>query len=100
MLCHSSILKWLINGKDIFQRAVDLVPTQGFRIIAVNRRDYRGSTPLSADDMARVQSDDCTSQDLKDFLFERSKELAAFIKGIIEKHHIPEHNSTTGSGGV
>jgi hypothetical protein len=69
------------NGADTFQRAVEVAPAHGVRLIAVQRRDYPGSTPLSDAELAPLASGDPAA--IRSFFLARSIELAAFIQHVV-----------------
>jgi pimeloyl-ACP methyl ester carboxylesterase len=82
----------------IFQRFVDLAPSHGFRAIAVNRRDYQGSTPYTPSEMKAIQTIPVAAQDTRAFMKDRAGETAGFIKHIVEEVGIPAPHD--GRGGV
>ncbi|TDL26389.1 alpha/beta-hydrolase [Rickenella mellea] len=69
---------------DIFQKVIDIAPSRGVRIIALNRRDYTGSSPFTPEEMAPIRAEDCNAVTLKAFLRDRSEEYAGFLKHIID----------------
>ncbi|KAJ3477156.1 hypothetical protein NLI96_g10658 [Meripilus lineatus] len=67
------------------------------RIVLLNQRDYRNSTPLSDSDLALLHSQDKKAQE--SFVLGRVLELAAFLKWFVEEEAIPQL-SENGSGGL
>jgi hypothetical protein len=60
---------------------VQLAPTHSVRLIAVQRRDYPGSTPLQDAELAPLASGDPAS--VLRFFLARSIELAAFVQHVV-----------------
>ncbi|KAL5532279.1 hypothetical protein ACEPAF_5848 [Sanghuangporus sanghuang] len=74
------------NSKT-FIRLLPLAPSYNLRIIAINRRDYTGSTQLSDADIALLFSSN--TEDHKQFLRSRGLEIARFLAWVIDELKIP-----------
>lgn len=67
------------------------------RFVAVNRRDYPGSTPLPAEDTALLTSG--TDEQKAAFLKARGVELATFVDKFIERNEVPPISTDGHTGG-
>lgn len=67
------------------------------RFVAVNRRDYPGSTPLSADEIGVLNSG--TDDQKADFLKARGVEFATFVDLFAEKNSLPPISADGSTGG-
>ncbi|EPT04329.1 hypothetical protein FOMPIDRAFT_44288 [Fomitopsis schrenkii] len=74
----------------------------GLRLVALNLREYRGSTPYSPSDLAALGSGDMRQQ--LSMLQARGLEIATFLVSFIRKENIPppsnpdDYNQTRGGG--
>ncbi|KAH9835552.1 Alpha/Beta hydrolase protein [Rhodofomes roseus] len=71
------------------------------RLVAVNNRDYRGSTPLSPSDLDALRSVELDEQ--RSMIHARGMELAAFLVWFIQQENIPPRSQNleaTRAGGL
>ena len=66
------------------------------RIVAINRRNYRGSQPLRPSEVGPLEKKDFASE--TSFLRDRGREIAEFIKWMVDTLKIPA--PTAEGGGV
>ncbi|KAJ6506415.1 Alpha/Beta hydrolase protein [Mycena vitilis] len=71
-----------------FQRLSALAQSNYLRIIAVNRREYPGSSPYSPEDLAIFARGDETQR--ASLLEQQGRDLALFMDGLIGKLSLPE----------
>ncbi|TBU28071.1 hypothetical protein BD309DRAFT_1022138 [Dichomitus squalens] len=81
----------------IWNRVISLAPKSGVRFVAVNRRDYPGSTALSPEEINVLNSG--TDDQKADFLKARGVEIATFISLFAEKHNLPAASADGTAGG-
>ncbi|KAM5543809.1 hypothetical protein V8D89_002426 [Ganoderma adspersum] len=81
----------------IWDRVIALAPKAGVRFVAVNRRDYPGSTPFSADEIGVLNSG--TDDQKADFLKARGVEFATFVDLFAEKNSLPPISADGSTGG-
>ena len=70
----------------------------GVRFVAINRRDYRGSTPLTEEDLRVLQSG--TDDERATFFKLQAIELATFIDRYVQQSHIPPISDDRKTGGI
>lgn len=70
----------------------------GVRFVAVSRRDYPGSTPLTEEDLRVLQSG--TEDERATFLRAQAIELATFLDRFIEQSRIPAISADRKTGGI
>ncbi|EJD08472.1 alpha/beta-hydrolase [Fomitiporia mediterranea MF3/22] len=87
----------LSYNSQIFTRILPLASSHSLRIIALNRRDYTNSTPLSHAELAQLFSKD--SADHKRFLHARGLEIARFLEWVIDELKVPPLRGTSGTAG-
>ncbi|KZT65133.1 hypothetical protein DAEQUDRAFT_697601 [Daedalea quercina L-15889] len=83
--------------RPMFVHATD----HNMRIVAVNMRDYRGSTPFSSSDLEQLGSMELDKQ--RSMIQARGSEIAAFLLWFVRKEDVPHrlHKPDDGrSGGV
>ena len=68
-----------------------------FRVIALNRRDYVGSTQFSQEELSRINSKD--PNELREFLKDRGREILLFLNWIVDHKAIPRAKEG-GKGGL
>ncbi|KAH9937694.1 Alpha/Beta hydrolase protein [Fomitopsis serialis] len=93
VLIHGAIF----NGatfKLMFPQAVE----HGMRLVAVNMRDYRGSTPYTDTDIEALGSDDPERQ--QSMIRARGLEIASFLVWFVRKENIPAYAADSGTGGL
>jgi len=81
------------NG-GTFKRLPPLGLQRNIRTVLVNRREYKGSTPYTDDELAEL------NQGKKEFLERIGKELAYFLATFAESHNIPKASADLKSGGI
>ncbi|KAJ3755385.1 hypothetical protein EV360DRAFT_72908 [Lentinula raphanica] len=84
------------NG-GIFSKIQALAPTRRFRIVAVNRRGYAGSTPLSTFEQNVILNG--TAEQRSEFSQTIGVELLMFMDTFIQQHDIPVFNGDRDSDG-
>lgn len=77
---------------------MDLAPASGLRIVAVNRRGYPGSTPLSPADVETINSKE-NDDEKRGLLRTLCIQLAAFIDGFSERNGLPPLSADGTTGG-
>lgn len=87
-LLHDAFLYELIYiDTAIFKRVQAIAANKGVRFVAINRRNYPGSTPYSP---AELEVIDKGSEEQKNiWLDTRGHEIASFVVSFIEKEQIP-----------
>ncbi|KAK7046737.1 Alpha/Beta hydrolase protein [Favolaschia claudopus] len=84
------------NG-GIFKRLAAVAPKKNIRLVAINRRQYEGSTPFGPEAAIPITG----SEDEKTkFLASRGIELANFAATFIEKNNLPPISADGKTGGV
>ena len=83
-----------------FDRLLPLSKKYNIRVIAFNRRDYEGSTPLSTQELEALNGDDADAH--AEFLRERGLEIALFIGWAIKEKSLPpiKIEGASASGGI
>ncbi|GJE91915.1 alpha/beta hydrolase [Phanerochaete sordida] len=81
----------------VFDRVMDIAPQHGVRFVAINRRDYPGSSPLSRSDLEALSSESADAKAA--FLRARGVEFATFICRFAAQHNIPAASPVGKSGG-
>ncbi|EKM50560.1 uncharacterized protein PHACADRAFT_178299 [Phanerochaete carnosa HHB-10118-sp] len=79
-----------------FEKIAIVASSAGVRFVAISRRDYPGSTPLSATDL-RVLNDG-TDEEKAQHVRNRGVEIATFIDKFVEQNELPPPDEK-GSGG-
>ncbi|KAH9918264.1 Alpha/Beta hydrolase protein [Fomitopsis serialis] len=82
----------------IFKKIQALAHSSNLRVVAINRRGYTGSTPLTqAEATAPLAGSD---EDKATYIANRGLEIASFIDAFIQKHNIPPIAVDRKGGGV
>lgn len=81
----------------IFEKVMALAQSSNMRFVAVNRRDYPGSTPLIAEDAAILASG--SDEQKAAFLNARGVEIATFIDLFVERNEVPPISLDGRTGG-
>ena len=84
----------LIEIAEVFQKIMVLAAASGVRIVALSRRDYPGSTPLSNKEKAVLNSG--TDEEKAEFLKMRGLEVSTFIKCFDRENPISPIKGATG----
>ncbi|KAK0472647.1 Alpha/Beta hydrolase protein [Armillaria novae-zelandiae] len=87
----------MIFTKEIFQRVIDLAPSKGVRFVALNRRHFPGTTPLSPEELVITQTGGTDDSQREALVEARGHEIALFIDTFIQKFDLP---SISSGGGV
>ncbi len=98
LIIGSSFLIFLIIFSETFKKLIPLASKCNLRVVALNRRDYAGSTPCSSEELAALDSADSDAH--KSFLTDRGLEIARFMTWFIRKHGIPKASEDGTSGGI
>jgi len=77
-----------------FRRMVPYAAKNNLRFIAVNERDYPGSSPFSSEELAAMSNPDKAEQARA--LQKQAEEIAEFMVHIIKKYDIPAASSSGG----
>jgi len=85
------------NG-GIFNRVQQLAKDTKLRIVAINRRQYAGSTPISDAEAALLVSG--SDEQKAEVLAARGVELALFIVALVKQESIPPISTDREGGGV
>ena len=80
----------------IFRRMFPFAKQYGIRLVAINRRDYAGSTPYSQFEHDRLMGVDEAAH--RDALLQEGQELATFLEQLVKALGIPKVQ--TGSDGA
>ena len=81
-----------------FRHLLPLARNHNLRVIAVNRRDYVGSTPFSQDEHDAINSTD--AQRHTEFLKRRGTEIGEFLTQLVEEKNLPPASGDGRSGGL
>ncbi|CCM06257.1 uncharacterized protein FIBRA_08507 [Fibroporia radiculosa] len=81
----------------VYRRLIAKAPEHGLRVVAINRRDYPGSSPLSPLDQAALVG---TDDEKSSFLSARALEIWSFIIRFIKQYNPPPLSNGGRSGGV
>ena len=84
MITRSSSKEALI---DIFSRMIPFAAQHNIRLVALNRRDYPGSSPLSSDELIRLDSSDVLIRTAA--LRTLGGEIGAFLAWFVRTHDLP-----------
>lgn len=74
-----------------------LAPRTGIRIVSINRRDFRGSTPFPKEEINALDS--ASNEQLAEWYRQRGREIATFIDTFVKANKCPEANGNTGVSG-
>ncbi|KAI0325769.1 alpha/beta-hydrolase [Cubamyces sp. BRFM 1775] len=97
-----------------FSKLIPLGAQHNARVILVNRRDYPGSRPYNADELALLRpSESPSSQEAPDstevpeaslrlqtFMEDRARELYAFLAELVQKERLPLADAENNRGGI
>ncbi|ESK97797.1 hypothetical protein Moror_17362 [Moniliophthora roreri MCA 2997] len=95
----------LLFSASVFKKLLPLCAESNIRLVAINRRDYPGSTALTEEEL-EVFSDNSDSAEQngrrEEFIRARGLELMTFMNVFIQKHDLPPISEVNGSksGGV
>ncbi|EJF60558.1 hypothetical protein DICSQDRAFT_155693 [Dichomitus squalens LYAD-421 SS1] len=82
----------------VWEKVLDLAPAYNTRFVAINRRDYNGSTPYTAGDLNVLQNGTVSEQTA--FFQQRGEEIATFIELFIKQNGLPAPSADGKTGGV
>ncbi|GJJ06165.1 hypothetical protein Clacol_000354 [Clathrus columnatus] len=91
------VLHGLIFSSPIFSRAVAVSLKHNIRLVAITRRDYRGSSSLTSEEI-RAVTHGSTEQRVQAFT-DRAGEIMKFIEEFINKNSIPPISANSSGGG-
>lgn len=80
----------------IFQRTLPIASAHSLRVICVNRREYPGSSPYTAEEL-RVIAHGCDAE-RKEFLHQEGILFALFIDGLIQQLSLPKEGGVAVAG--
>ncbi|KAK7039325.1 AB hydrolase-1 domain-containing protein [Favolaschia claudopus] len=90
----------LIHGHTfhgaVFQKLLPIAPAHSARVICINRREYSGSTPHSAEELAVYASG--TEEERNTLMHQAGVHLALAIDGIIQQCALPSAGSVAIAG--
>lgn len=89
---------FILCGAENFQRLLPLGPNHNLRIVALNRRDYVGSTALRPEELTLLKSSN--EDDHRTYLRDRGLEIAQFLLWFIRENSIPKASDDSASGGM
>ncbi len=81
----------------IFEKVMTLAQGSNIRFVAVNRRDYPGSTPLTPEDTDILASG--SDEQKAAFLKARGVEIGTFIDLFVERNKVPPISADGHTGG-
>lgn len=82
---------------DVFEKVLLLARDSAVRFVAINRRDYPGSSPFAEAKLAVLK--DGTDDQKASFVRDRGVELATFIHCYSQQHLIPPLSKDAATGG-
>lgn len=82
---HEQECSYMCAG--IFRKIIPFASANNLRLVLVNKRDYRGSTPYSQEELRDLASPDSGVQARA--IAARGLEIGAFIRWFIQAEHIP-----------
>ncbi|CAL1706500.1 unnamed protein product [Somion occarium] len=91
------ILHGTLFNCGIFRPIIPFADENASRIILINQRDYRHSTPFNKDELKGLKSGDKDKQD--GFVRDRVRELGNFLTWLIVQEDIPANRSGNVDGG-
>ncbi|RDB18206.1 hypothetical protein Hypma_000572 [Hypsizygus marmoreus] len=80
----------------IFQRLLPLASANAIRLVNVNRREYPGSTPYTAEELKTITTG--SEVERADFLRKQGVLFALFVDGLIQKLDLPEKGGVAIAG--
>ncbi|KAI0635407.1 Alpha/Beta hydrolase protein [Trametes polyzona] len=81
----------------VYEKVISLAGDHGIRFVAINRRDYPGSTPLATEDTSTLTSG--SDEQKAAFLRDRGIETATFIDRFVQQFGVPPISRDGKSGG-
>lgn len=84
--------------KAVFQKVQALVSPANLRIVAINRRNYGGSTPFSDDELDVIHGG--TKDQKTYFTRSRGLEILVFIDNFIQRFGLPKMSPDRKTGGL
>jgi len=81
----------------IFDKVKRIAHARGVRFVAINRRNFPGSTPFTTEELDAIKSGD---EEIKTaWMAARGHEIALFIDSFVQKHKLPPISDDGKSGG-
>ncbi|KAI0058354.1 hypothetical protein BV25DRAFT_1810813 [Artomyces pyxidatus] len=85
-------------SSPIFNKIIALAPAANLRFVAINRRGYKRSTPISAAEAETIING--TDEDKSEYLKTRGLELSRFIDIFIRENNTPPISPDGKTGGI
>lgn len=82
----------------MFRRLFPFGPEHNYRLVSLYRRGYPGSSPLTEEELALLQSSDAESQ--KKYMGLLGLQIARFILGFAASQALPAYDAENKSGGI
>ena len=79
-----------MHSSGTFSRAIARAQDHGVRVIALQRRDYRGSSPFSSEELEVLKSADPAV--VQQAVRKIGLEIATCLVGLVDKHQLPHSN--------
>ncbi|KAK7055272.1 hypothetical protein R3P38DRAFT_1349671 [Favolaschia claudopus] len=90
----------MIFSNLVFQKIMDLAPSLGVRVVAVNRRPFPGSTSLTAAELNVINTGGSGADERAAQLDTRGHEIATFISNFITQFNLPRMSADGKTGGA
>ncbi|KAJ7764874.1 Alpha/Beta hydrolase protein [Mycena metata] len=90
----------MIFSNVVFQRMIALAPTQGVRVVAINRRGFPGSTPFTPEEFNVNLTGGSGDAEREAQMEARGHEIATFIAIFIQKFDLPAFSGAGRPGGA
>ncbi|KAK1216475.1 hypothetical protein PQX77_020892 [Marasmius sp. AFHP31] len=88
----------LVPTPEIFEKILEIAPSKGVRLVAVQRRPFPGSTPFTPEELQITLTGGSSDEERAAYAEARGHELANFIDRLIQKFQLPAI-SANGQGG-
>lgn len=85
---------------DVFQKLLPLAPETGLRVVAINRRDYPGSSTIPASEVSILQLATGGDEQKAALLSKRGVEVSTFIDRFIVQNDILPISADGKTGGI
>ncbi|KAK7055271.1 Alpha/Beta hydrolase protein [Favolaschia claudopus] len=84
----------------VFQKLMDLAPSQGVRVVAINRRPFPGSTPFTDAELNVIYTGGSGDAERQTQLDNRGREISNFIVNFITQNRLPPISNDGKTGGA
>ncbi|THH12476.1 hypothetical protein EW146_g7663 [Bondarzewia mesenterica] len=88
----------MVFTSPVFQKVQGLALKAGLRFVAINRRNYPGSSPFTPDELNVIMQG--TDEQKDAYMKARGHEIATFIDLFVQKHNLPPISDDGKTGGV